>query len=199
MTALIKLVKNNPHRARIDGVELELITESLIPYNGKNRPLLVVHPTKNFLDKLYAMKNISQMMVVPWVNDEIKEWTEYSNAKEYGVTNTKKMNIAANSIILNALEDMTYIMNLANGLIHPRNVDIVIETFEILHRNGEKLDKEEVKTYLIKYLKWDPILAEEASDLVRKVKEGKRHKFITGMHWHENIITEWRKRSSTFA
>lgn len=195
MEALAQLIKNNPHRARISGVDLELIIELRIPSNGKSRPLLAIHPTKKFLDKLHAIQNVPKMMVVPRDINEINEWKEYSNAIAYGSTRSNKSTNEINRVILNALRNMTQIMNLANEMVHPRNQDIVVETLQILQKNGEKFTKEDVKKYLIKYLDWDPILAGEASNLVLKIKTGKRHRFITGQHWREDTINEWRKET----
>jgi len=192
MNALSKLLKTSSHKTVIYSVELELITELKIPYSGRNKSLLAVHPTKKFLDKLYTIKDIPKMMVVPWRIDEIDEWIIYSNAIKYGNNNPSQQELKISQTVRNALQEMTQIMNLANGMVHPRNEDIVIETFQLLERNGERLTKEDLKIFLIKNLSWDSILAEEASKLLLSVKAGKRHKFITGKHWNADTYNRWK-------
>ena len=132
MGALLALVKNKPHKAIISGVELELVTEKQIPYNGQNRPLLAAHSPKDYLDRLSSIPNISKMLVIPWGRDEINDWISYTNAVELGSTKPAQQSPSVNKVMLAALKDAHILMNPANGMVHFRNRDILVETVQIL-------------------------------------------------------------------
>lgn len=186
--------KKAPHTSIINNVRIEIVSSSSHIYSAQHRPLLAIHPTKDFLDKIYSIKNISKLFVVPWDMKEIEEWVQYSNAKKYGVDNlSSKHNI--NPILDAALKDMTQIMNLANSMAHFRNIDIVNETVLILKNNGINFSLNEFKICLVKNHNWKSDMAEEALKTVNKALEGKRHKYTTGRHYYDNVIEEWIKKS----
>jgi hypothetical protein len=65
LKALIKLIKP-PNRAIIEGIVYELILPSKMLRNGTNRPILVLHPTKEFLEKVLHIRDLSAMFVISY-------------------------------------------------------------------------------------------------------------------------------------
>jgi hypothetical protein len=52
LNELIKLKHNYNYAATINGVSIYLITKDLLPNDGRERPMLAVHPTKELLNEL---------------------------------------------------------------------------------------------------------------------------------------------------
>lgn len=46
--------------------------------------MLVLHPQKEYLDKLYKIKGISEMFVISFLEKDIKSWITNSYAVEFG-------------------------------------------------------------------------------------------------------------------
>ncbi|MGA7005535.1 MAG: hypothetical protein WBY28_00535 [Nitrososphaeraceae archaeon] len=57
---------NPPNRAIIEGIVYELILPSKMLRHGINRPLLVLHPTKEFLEKVLHIRDLSAMFVISY-------------------------------------------------------------------------------------------------------------------------------------
>jgi hypothetical protein len=195
MRALKTLVKNVPHVAIINDRKLELITESNIPFNGKNRPLLVIHPMKKFLDKLYNVENIPKMLVIPWIMEEIQEWVQYSNASKLGESKIKKPQFNFSEVVYLALEHMSESLNTDYSLAKPNNKDAAVNILKILYENGEHFSPEEIKICLISDFRVPAELAEEISQVADGIRHGKRYE--TFAHYDNRIIDYWRKESKS--
>ncbi|HEY7109736.1 MAG TPA: hypothetical protein VH415_09930 [Nitrososphaeraceae archaeon] len=53
-----------PHRAMMDGNLFEIILPSKMIRHGINRPMLVIHPTKDFLSKVLRIRDVSEIYVI---------------------------------------------------------------------------------------------------------------------------------------
>ena len=57
---------NPPNRAIIEGIVYELILPSKMLRHGINRPLLVLYPSKEFLEKVLHIRDLSAMFVISY-------------------------------------------------------------------------------------------------------------------------------------
>jgi hypothetical protein len=57
-----------PHRAVIEGNSFEIVLPSRMIRHGINRPILVLHPTKDFLNKVLRIRDVSEMYVISYDN-----------------------------------------------------------------------------------------------------------------------------------
>jgi hypothetical protein len=62
----LKALIKPPNRAMIEGIVYELILPSKMLRHGINRPLLVLHPTKEFLEKVLHIRDLSAMFVISY-------------------------------------------------------------------------------------------------------------------------------------
>jgi hypothetical protein len=53
-----------PHRAVIEGIVFEIVLPSRMIRHGINRPILVIHPTKDFLGKVLRIRDVSEIYVI---------------------------------------------------------------------------------------------------------------------------------------
>ena len=65
LEGLRELIKP-PNRAMIEGIVYELILPSKMLRHGIDRPILVLHPTKEFLEKVLHIRDLSAMFVISY-------------------------------------------------------------------------------------------------------------------------------------
>jgi hypothetical protein len=65
LEGLKELIKP-PNRAMIEGIVYELILPSKMLRHGIDRPILVLHPTKEFLEKVLHILDLSAMFVISY-------------------------------------------------------------------------------------------------------------------------------------
>jgi hypothetical protein len=53
-----------PHRAVIEGNLFEIVLPSKMIRHGINRPILVLHPTKDFLSKVLRIRDVAEIYVI---------------------------------------------------------------------------------------------------------------------------------------
>lgn len=62
----LKALIKPPNRAKIEGIVYELILPSKMLRHGISRPILVLHPTKEFLEKVLHIRDLSAMFVISY-------------------------------------------------------------------------------------------------------------------------------------
>ena len=65
LEGLRELIKP-PNRAMIEGIVYELILPSKMLRHGIDRPVLVLHPTKEFLEEVLHIRDLSAMFVISY-------------------------------------------------------------------------------------------------------------------------------------
>jgi hypothetical protein len=62
----LKALIRPPNRAIIEGIVYELILPSKMLRHGINRPLLILHPAKEFFEKVLHIRDLSAMFVISY-------------------------------------------------------------------------------------------------------------------------------------
>ena len=65
LEGLRELIKP-PNRAMIEGIVYELILPSKMLRHGIDRPILVLHPTKEFLEEVLHIRDLSAIFVISY-------------------------------------------------------------------------------------------------------------------------------------
>ena len=65
LEGLRELIKP-PNRAMIEGIVYELILPSKMLRHGIDRPILILHPTKEFLETVLHIRDLSAMFVISY-------------------------------------------------------------------------------------------------------------------------------------
>lgn len=68
----LNLIDKPPYRAIIDGITYDIILPSNIIRHGINRPMLVIHPNREFWNKLNHIRDLSAIFVISNI-DVIRE------------------------------------------------------------------------------------------------------------------------------
>lgn len=184
-------------RIKVSNVEIQLVTEHKMTYDGQNSPMVALYPSSKLLDVLDSIRNISAMLVVPWNFSEVEPWIRAWNATELGAQRTERAEpLLRSTIVEQALSSLTHIVNLATGISHPRDREAAIQMFEILRNAGEQFSPEDIKAWLVGEGGWNATDAEDVAVVARKVLEGRSLR--SGQRvWAENILEIWQKQAQT--
>lgn len=177
------------------GVALKLVTYRMSLYPQTPTPILCVYTSKAFLDKVDATHNVSEMCVVPWIMDEVRQWVETWAPEELTGKGTEPQARPLDPIVEEALLSLTVVVNVASGLSHPSDRATAIQVFKILYRNQVPFEPEAVRRYLIAECGWQPTDADEVKSIAQGVLVGRR--FRRGRpSLRRNIFQQWKKRAS---
>ena len=80
--AVAQLANNRP--IRIGAVTLELFTLGIDPKRQADGPVLALYPSEELLDKIDRLHGVTEVLVVPWSNDDIEHWKEKWRARQPG-------------------------------------------------------------------------------------------------------------------
>lgn len=75
------LIRKPLHRAIIDGITYDIILPSSIIRHGINRPMLAIHPDREFWNKLSHIRDLSEIFVISNI-DVIGKWKRKGSSIE---------------------------------------------------------------------------------------------------------------------
>lgn len=185
-----KLGKEN--QVRIRGSAIELMTERIKPY-GWSGPVLAVHPSPRLLDMVDSLSTPSEILVVPWLRDEVEPWIQMWGARELGSSAEPDTKRFSNPTVRAALASLTRRVNLSTGIAHPSDRAATVEMFRLLYAAGEDFDPPEVRSWLISELNWQPKDANDVRDVAEGVLSGKRFRASGYGAWVPDIVERWRE------
>lgn len=171
-------------------VQLSLLTERQTIYSW-NGPILAIYPTKKLLDKIDGLKEVTDVLVIPWTLEEVQYWIDTWSAIELGTTpKATTSKIISNPIVEAALKSLTHRVNLSTGIIHPSDRSATIGLFRHLHNAGISYDPTEVRAWLLSQGGWNPKGADDVMKIAVDILTGKR---LHGGHdsWGDNILEIW--------
>jgi hypothetical protein len=170
-SAVRELKKTNT--LRLSKGTIELMTHNLGSSSFPG-PVLAVFPTVRLLNKIDDLSGPTEILVVPWVPDEVQAWIQTWGALQLGSEVPPSPKEFSNPAVRAALERLTGRVNLSNGLAHPSDERAAIEMFHELHAAGEKFDPAEIRAWLMSELNWKPRHAEQVAEVAAGVLASKR-------------------------
>jgi hypothetical protein len=167
--SMLQTLENPTFKSNINQIDTYLITDDRIPPDGKNMPLLVVHPREDYLRDLDKISNIPEMMVIPWASEEVEDWINNSKAVLYGSEDNDE-EIDYEKIdprVLLALEQMTKDFN---GITN----HIAESTARKLLDMSLDFNPSIIRKILIKKFSWEHDEATLASEFMANIRDGKK-------------------------
>lgn len=115
-----------------------------------NGPIIVIYPTPKLLDKIDDMYNVTDVLVIPWLFEEIIPWIKGWGAKELGSSLGKNIpKLSLEYRIIDKLEKLSKSVNLSTGIGHPSDKNTAIRCFEYFKSNNISVDLIELRAWLI--------------------------------------------------
>ena len=191
------VVRNLISRGRVTlgGHEVILVTHHKMLYTPATTRLLALFPDMRFLDELDAIPRIQEMLVIPWMPEDMRTWQASRNAVPLGQTQPPVTHRhLSNQVVEAAVRTLDEEINRANGLAGGRDRETAVQIFGILRRANLDYDPEAIKTFLIAECGWEAPLAERAKVIAAQIREGRR------LHegrprFRPNILDMWREEA----
>jgi len=183
----------------LDGHEVVLVTHHRMLHRPVATRMLALFPSKDFLDELDAIPLVSELLVVPWIPDDIRDWTAARNPAPLGQSQQARSPLhLGDPVVEVAIRNLDSSINRANGLVGGRDREIAVQIFRILRREGLPYNPDEVKAFLISECGWDAPLAERAKVIATQILEGRnlqegQRRFVP------NIVELWREEAQRSA
>jgi hypothetical protein len=146
------------------------------------------------LDMVDGLRTPSDILVVPWLRNEIELWVQAWGARELGSSAESSPVPFPNPTVRAALESLTSRVTLSTGIVHPSDRAAAITMFRLLHTAGEPFDPDEVKGWLVAQLGWQPKHAGDVADVAEGVLAGKRFRLCSSGEWPADIVDRWKGR-----
>lgn len=181
----------------INGKSVSLVTKRKKIYYGNNRSLVAFFPNPSFLDELDSIPDISAMLVVPLIFEEIEPWIKTWNALELGAKEPSTVTpLLRSRVVEEALKTLTALVNVSTGISHPDDKATAIEVLTILRDANEPFTPQEVKSWLTAKGGWMATEAEEVAELATKILERKRLQ-KGRQKLRPNILEIWQKSAES--
>lgn len=172
------------------GVTMALATWATLPTVWAG-PILALHPDRATLDKIDAILQPPELLVVPWIPGEIGDWIA-----TWGATDLESGKSHAQSglspVIEEALRTLTNRVNISTGILHPSDRSAAIDLFKRLRAARFELEPEKIRQWLVRH-NWRPKDAEAVKKLVQAIVDRRR---IRGgsRAWADDIIDRLKSR-----
>ena len=156
-----------------------------------NGPMLVLHPDKAALDKIDAILQVPEVLVVPWIPEEIHGWIATWGATDLLSGKSQRQN-PLSPVVEEALRTLTRRVNVSTGILHPNDRAAAIDLFKRLRGARFKLEPEKIRQWLVRH-NWAPRDAGAVKTLVeaiidrRPIRGGRRA-------WADDIIDQLKSR-----
>ena len=191
-------------------VPLTIITKNTTPQDGNNKPLAAIEPSQDFLDKLDMIPNISKMLVVPFIVDEVDDWAIRNNAKGYSTTMTldeqdkedeKTNENNLDKVVIVALRELTSSINSHyTESEHPSigyKIDSIKDALYLLRTNGYDAHPAIVRRFLIHKYNWKPVSAKMVEDIAESMRLGIFPFINTKRYDKPDVIDRWREEAKS--
>jgi len=175
---------------------VELWTERTMPVTYTDGPVLAVWANDARLVKLDAL-GAPALCAIPWLRDNIKQWKTNWNPTELRGNASASPELSVGPVVAVALDDLTHVVNLASGLVHPADKTAAVELFKILKRGHESFDPSQVQAWAARH-EWEPRHARELGEMAGKILEGRpvQRGRNTPKMWRDDILDVWRAKAA---
>lgn len=170
-----------------EGIETPFKCETRITYeknkNSHNSTDIVIacHTDADILYKLDDYRNVKYIISVPWIMENTQPWINRWNASEILPNGNIKPSAVSNertsvSILDIALEEMDINMFRTKSLSHKSDEETCKTYIRTINKYLPYVTPDELANKLVTTLLWSSKNAEEASELLNRLKSGKTFK-----------------------
>lgn len=183
--------RRNVTRAIMQDCLVELVTKFTIPADGLSRPLLVFHPTVEYLDALASIPNVQKMLVIPWIAEEVDTWAKKNFAKD--LDNPDLPSIYVDEIAVTAFKHLRFAFTESPPSSPAQYRDAICQTLQILIQNGTRFELQALQSALVQKCGWGPVSAKQAAELAGIFLSNQTPAGYDGRGpWEDGIIKLWK-------
>ena len=174
------------------GVNLRLETQQTFRDQWTSDIIIGVYVTEKMLNQIDSAKNAVAVIVVPWIMDDVKEWTRTWNPQVFGETPVAPEVLIENPVVEEALKMLTDSVNLSTGLYHPEDKAAAVQIFQKLHKHKELFDPNSVRAWALRN-GWNPEGADQLRSVAQAILDRRPIRGGRISIWRSDIISVLRK------
>lgn len=159
-------------RSGLDGIKLYLMTKKSGPIESFQGAVIMIYPTSDLMDRVDDLEEVSDVLMIPWSEEQIIEWVPRWNAMEivsqkfYGWTELPEK-------MKERMDTLDSAVNPQTGLRHPADRGYTIKLFKSIKAEGLEIVPLDIKNYLISKKSWSARNANMVFNVADKVVNGK--------------------------
>lgn len=149
---------------------IEAITARTRPGRWRAGPVLVAYPDRGLLDVVDSLPGASAVLVLPWLRETVAPWARQWGAKPLG-GGAAPITSPMSQRVTEALQRLTDVVNLSTGISHPMDKASAVRTLTDLRDEGELLDPQTIREWLVGQGRWRPQDADRVADLAARIRD----------------------------
>jgi hypothetical protein len=165
-----RLLKDRSYNSR---PPLKIANVKDIPWNHRG-PVVMVFPDTKMFEAVTELNSRTAEIAVPWTPEKCDVWRAAHNPQLVG---SSKADAAPSTpsldpAVMRALKSLSMLVNFHNGMVNREKADTIRVLGAVLaHR--PRIDTKAVVAALMGPNKWPPKMAEEAGEILDKLKAGR--------------------------
>ena len=165
------LEKGNSVRLPNNGGTLSVVTRKTMVRHRMTGIALVAYPSPDTLDVVDDTMGFTDVVVIPWLREEVVPWISTWKADEiFG--NPMKIKVEnIDPALKDALNRIHTTVNVSTGISHPLDKKHAIRILKGLSLTGAKLSPDATRSYLIGEKGWRPEDADDVVEIVKKLSK----------------------------
>lgn len=173
-----------------DGRQLRHATLQTLRGSGRGTVFVAYYANDAMLETIDAIDGVVGVVVVPWVPEQIHNWTQRWNPRIHGQEATAPAPLITDPVIEKALISLSGWINLSHAVMNPRDKEHANETLRILRANGHAFEPERIKSWAIRN-NWKPGAATELAKLAEKIGALRSKPSLSGFHDPQGKYGRW--------
>jgi hypothetical protein len=130
--------------------------------------IIVYYAESEILDLVDGAQNVAGVVAVPDYPGRADGWAERWNVSIHGQVRPAPVTLIDDPVVVRALEELTEVINLSTGLIHPRDKEMADEFLRILRAKGHANPTPKIRSWAIRN-GWKPYHAVKLEALSRRI------------------------------
>ncbi|AFU60224.1 hypothetical protein Ngar_c33090 [Candidatus Nitrososphaera gargensis Ga9.2] len=183
--------KRGVNRTLLADCMIELVTRFSVPEDGRGRPMLVFHPTGDFLSALERVPNIQKILVIPFLAQEVDNWAKRNFAKD--LDNPDLPSIYVDDIAITAFKHLRFAFTETPPQTPAQYRAALCQTLHILVQNGIRFEPQALQSALIQQCGWGPVSSKQVAELSEIFLVGQSPAGYDGRGpWEPDIMKLWK-------
>lgn len=183
--------KRGVTRMMLSDCLIELVTKFSIPDDGLSRPMVVFHPTIDYLSMLEQVPNIQKILVIPFLAAEVDNWAKKNFAKD--LDNLDLPSIYIDEIATTAFKHLKFAFSETPPETAAQYRSALCQTLQILIENGIRFEPQALQSALIQQCGWGPVSSKQTAELAEIFLSGQVPTGYEGRGpWEPGIIKLWK-------
>jgi hypothetical protein len=183
--------KRDVTRTLLSNCMIELVTKFSIPDDGLNRPMLVFHPTVDFLAALERISGVRKILVIPFLAEEVDNWAKKNFAKD--LDNPDLPAIYVDDIAITAFKHLKFAFTETPPESHMQYRAALCQTLQILVGNGIRFEPQALQSALVQQCGWGPVSSKQIAELAEIFLSERIPAGYDGRGpWEPDIIKLWK-------